>query len=342
MTREMTDQRFRLTVGSATQPGVDLAREVELGLRAEPKRLPCRFFYDDAGSRLFEEICELREYYLTRAEDEILAQRSAEIVSRLPEGIMLVELGSGSATKTRRVIEAALESSRELVYVPIDISQGMLEASSRELLAAYPALSIHALAAEYEAAVDALRRERARPKLVLWLGSNVGNFDRREAARFLGRISSALQPDDRLLVGIDRRKPREILEAAYDDSRGVTARFNLNLLERINTELGGRFDIAAFRHVALYDDIEGRIEMHLESRSAHTVHIEALGMDVRFERGERVHTENSYKYSSAEIAELCRSAKLALERTWYDSRSLFGVHLLAPAIASGARAPLVP
>ncbi len=335
---ETIDRRFRLTAGSAARTALDLGREVALGLQSEPKRLPCRFFYDEEGSRLFEEICRTPEYYVTRAEDEILAARSDEIASAMPERTLLVELGSGNAEKTRRVIEAFLARSGVLDYMPIDISRSALEASSRRLLAAYPALSIHALADDYDAATEVLRAEQSRAKLVLWLGSNVGNFDRVEAARFLERISSALAARDGLLVGIDLRKSRRVLERAYDDARGVTARFNLNLLARINGELGGHFDLDRFRHVALYDEHEGRIEMYLESRVPQTVRIDALDLEVSFARGERIHTENSYKYSAAEIDELCRAARLGIERRWLDSRSLFTLHLLHPSGADGAHA----
>lgn len=342
MNRERIDRRFRLTVAPAGKAGIDLGQEVVRGLRAVPKQLPCRFFYDETGSALFEQICELPEYYLTRAEDEILTRHAAEIAASLPVGTMLFELGSGSAKKTRRVIEAFLARSAELTYTPIDISRSMLEASSRSLLVAYPTLAIHALAAEYDSAARYLRVEPGRPKLVLWLGSNVGNFDRREAARFLGKLSSRLEPLDRLLVGIDRRKSRVMLERAYDDSRGVTARFNLNLLSRINSELGGHFDLARFRHVAFYDEVEGRIEMHLESLSAQSVRIDRPGVEVTFSRGERVHTENSYKYSQLELEELCRAARLTIERTWLDSEARFGLHLFAPEKRAASRARTMP
>jgi dimethylhistidine N-methyltransferase len=330
MHREIIDRRFRLTVDSVASTALDFERAVMLGLRDRPKSLPCRFFYDEAGSRLFEEICDLPEYYLTRAEDEILAAHAGEIAALSPRDCALYELGSGSARKTRRLIEAFLERSPKLDYAPIDISRSMLEKSSRELLESYAGLEIHALAAEYESAGRFLAADD-RPKLVLWLGSNVGNLDRRESARFLARLADGLSSRDRLLVGVDLRKPKAILERAYDDSHGVTAKFNLNLLARINRELGGRFDLGRFRHVAFYDENEGRIEMHLESVEHHSVAIEALGMDVEFARGERIHTESSYKYALSEIEQLCRAAHLEVERGWTDSRAFFGLHLISPA-----------
>jgi dimethylhistidine N-methyltransferase len=339
MNRESLDQRFRLTVGSDGCDGIDLEVEVARGLGSTPKRLPCRLFYDEAGSQLFEEICELPEYYLTRAEDQILASHAAEIATCVPAGSRIVELGSGSAKKTRRLIEAFLARSGEVTYSPIDISLSMLESSSRRLLAAYSELSIHALAADYVGAVEWLRAESQGSKIVLWLGSNVGNFDRADAARFLSRLASCLGAHDRLLVGIDLRKSKQVLERAYDDSRGVTARFNLNLLARINRELGGHFDLGRFRHVAVYDEIEGKIEMHLESLAAQRVAIDRPGTDVPFARGERIHTEDSYKYSPHEIAELCAAAELAIARQWFDAERRFGLHLLAPRNPA-SRAPV--
>jgi dimethylhistidine N-methyltransferase len=330
MHRALAEERLRVSVARADAPELDLAHEVARGLRSRPKTIPCRFFYDEAGSRLFEEICELPEYYLTRAEDEILVRHAADVAASVPRGAALVELGSGSAKKTRRIIEACLARSRELVYTPVDISRSALEQSSRVLVAAYPALTVHAVAGEYGAALRLLCRERDRAKLVLWLGSNVGNLDRVEAARFLRELGSCLAPVDRVLVGIDLRKSKRLLEAAYDDSRGVTARFDANVLARINSELQADFDLGRFRHVARYDDPEGRIEMHLESLGAQRVHIDALEIDVELEDGERIHTESSYKYSGEEISELARAAELELESQWLDSRSQFSLNLLAP------------
>jgi len=311
-----------------------LAREVRRGLTARPKVLPCRFFYDEEGSQIFEEICALPEYYVTRAEDEILAWHAPEIVARMPRVSTVVELGSGSAKKTRRLIAALLArptaGAPALGYVPIDISPSALAESARALSAEFPGLCIEPIECEYGEGLRALRRARRGPRLVLWLGSNVGNFDRCEAARFLLDVRDALEPDDRLLIGIDRRKSKSILEPAYDDAQGVTARFNQNLLKRIDAELGGSFGLAAFRHVALYDEVEGRIEMHLESERDQVVRVEALDLDVHFARGERIHTENSYKYSDLEIAELARAASMRVEARWLDSRAYFASCLFAP------------
>ncbi len=322
---------FSLRVLPSGDGQVDLAREVRAGLTAAQKTLPCRFFYDAEGSRIFEEICALDEYYLTRAEDEILARHAAEIVSSVAPGAVVVELGSGAATKTRRVLEAHIARGGQPSFAMIDISSSALRDSARELEASFPALAVQGVAAEYQDGIELLGAEKRAPWLVLWLGSNVGNLDREAAAHFLGRVRARLGSEDRFLLGVDRRKSRDVLERAYDDASGVTARFNFNLFARIDRELGGHFAGAAFRHVALYDEERGRIEMHLESLEAQVVRIDALELDVAFARGERIHTEDSYKYSEAEVAELGRAAGFRVERTYTDSAGRFLSVLFAPA-----------
>lgn len=308
-----------------------LAHAVRVGLSRMPKELPCRFFYDERGSALFEEICALPEYYLTRAEEAILAHRAAEILDRIPAPRALVELGSGSATKTRRVIDAALARQHDLLYVPIDISRSALELSADALLEDYPQLEILALEGEYEACLQTLDRRVPTPRLALWLGSSVGNFGREDAARFLSRVHDPLGPDGHLLLGVDRRKDPAVLERAYDDARGTTARFNLNLLERINSELGGEFESGRFRHRAIWREDEGRVEMHLESAGEQVVRIEKLDLDVRFAPGETIHTESSYKYSDAEVEALAEAAGFAVLDRWLDPDERFCLAMLASA-----------
>jgi dimethylhistidine N-methyltransferase len=323
-----TSSRFEIIQPARTEPLDELAEEVARGLRSRPKRIPCRFFYDAVGSRIFEEICDLPEYYLTRAEDEILASRAAEIAALVPAGAELVELGSGSARKTSRLIRAMLQRSGRLRYVPIDISRAALEASADRLLETHQGLSIRAIAAEYVEGLDALGDTAAPARLVLFLGSNVGNLDRSGAAAFLRRIARRLSTEDRLVLGVDLRKGKDVLERAYGDARGVTARFNRNLLARLNAELGADFDAESFRHVSFYLEDEGRIEMHLESPSACRVRIARLGMEVELEAGERIHTEDSYKYSAAEIEALAAAAGLAVLEAWSDRERRFRVNVL--------------
>lgn len=308
----------------------DFGPIVAAGLTAAHKHLPCRFFYDARGSELFEEICELPEYYLTRTESRILADSADEITARFPDPITLVELGSGSSTKTRIVIEAFLRRHGGLRYVPVDISRTMLEESSLSLIESYQGLSIIAIAAEYKEGLRELGSQSRGAKLILWLGSTLGNLSREEAPAFLKGVCATMEARDRLLIGIDLRKDRRVLEAAYNDERGVTAEFNRNVLARINSELGGRFDLSTFRHEAPYNEELGRIEMYLASTCAQRVPIEGLGLDIELAAGERIHTENSYKYSHGEIEELGRLSGLALEHQWFDDERRFSLNLFAP------------
>ena len=300
------------------------------GLQQNPKSLPCRYFYDEEGSQLFEAICTLPEYYLTRIERAILQERAAAIASLFCSNIALVELGSGSAAKTRILIEAFLCRQGALRYIPVDISRTILEESSPALLQDFPELEILAIAGEYQDGLEYLKTRSDQPVLILWLGSNVGNFERSEAAAFLRRVRDTMSPQDRLLVGIDLRKDRAVLERAYDDAQGVTARFNLNILAHINRELGGHFDLENFHHRAVYNPEPGRIEMYLVSTNAQSIPIDHLDLEVEFAAGEAIHTENSYKYSRAEIQALASDAGLRLEQQFFDAHQRFSVNLFAP------------
>lgn len=309
------------------------ARDVNDGLSRSPKRLSCCYFYDREGARLFDEICRLDEYYLTRAEQAILELHARDIRASVPPGTSLVELGSGSAQKTRTLIEAFLQDSAVLRYVPMDICRTALTGSSEDLLSRFPAIEIRAVHAEYRDALELLESVAPSPRLVLWLGSNIGNFDREDAVRFLDQVRRRLGERDRLLVGIDLRKSRAVLEPAYDDARGITAAFNKNLLQRIDRELSGHFQDAAFRHQAVYDEDQGRIEMYLVSERRQKVRVDLLDREFSFEEGEKIHTENSYKYSIAEIDRLVLGAGYRLERRWLDPGGLFSVQLLNPGPA---------
>jgi len=256
-----------------------------------------------------------------------------EIARDLPDPVALVELGSGAAAKTRLLIEALLARDEELVFVPIDISRSMLVASSRELLDDYPELEIRAIEAEYEAGLERLNDRKVHggdaARLILWLGSSIGNFDRREASALLRRVRSTMRANDRLLVGIDLRKDAQTLERAYDDAQGVTAEFNLNLLERINRDLGGHFELGDFAHRAVWDEQEGRVEMHLVSQRPQHVEVAELDREFAFAENETIHTESSYKYSHEEIETLAARAGLRRVRCWTDASELFSVNLLA-------------
>jgi L-histidine N-alpha-methyltransferase len=327
----LTDVRFQLRLEAHPHVG-SFAEDVRRGLTARPKALSPKYFYDSLGSRLFEAITELPEYYPTRAEAEIFRDHAGEIASALDGRLRLVELGSGDAQKTRLLIEAILARQGDLDYLPIDISRSAVEQSGDRLLGAYPELRITAYVAEYQPALRSLRREPLAPEvartLVLFLGSTIGNLDPPERIDLLRDVRALLRPGDGLLLGTDLKKDEDVLLAAYDDALGVTAAFNRNLLVRINRELGGEIDLATFRHRVRYDRDRGRIEMHLESRRDQLVSIRGLGLEVGFAAGETIHTESSYKFDPAQIADLAAATGFAPRRTWTDAARRFGSHLL--------------
>ncbi len=316
-----------------TAPPADFLDAVHAGLSRSPRTLPCRFFYDLEGSQLFEEICRLPEYYLTRAEDSILCEYAPAMVADLPAGVDLVELGAGSARKTRRLMEALLRRQPALRYVPVDISAEMLRGTAAALVREYPRLCVDPVAAEYGEALRLLRESLERPKLVLFLGSNLGNFEPQEAAAFLRAVGEALGSKDRLLLGLDLDKERSLLEAAYDDAAGVTARFNLNLLRRINRELAGEFDLGQWAHRAVYRPDLRRVEMHLVSRVAQRVRVGEHHYE--FAAGETIHTENSHKYTLDGLRALAAATNLEVERIWTDRAGQFSLSCLAPKSAGG-------
>jgi dimethylhistidine N-methyltransferase len=326
-----TLSRFTLIETGVREALNSFAKDVFEGLSAEPKTLPCRHFYDQRGSELFEAICHLPEYYLTRAERDILVAHAGDIAALFPEPVALVELGSGSAVKTQLLIEALLARQQSLLFAPVDISPTALEESALGLLDAYEDLEVIGVAAPYEEGLAHLRDEVAGPRLALWLGSSVGNFELDEAVTFLRKVAQALNgAEDRLLIGMDLHKDRQVLERAYDDAQGVTAAFNLNLLGRINRELGGHFDLDRFAHRATYVEDRGRIEIHLVSCEAQTVPIEDLELEVAFLAGETIHTENSHKYRLEEIPGLLNAAGFALERQFLDAQRRFSLNLARP------------
>jgi dimethylhistidine N-methyltransferase len=310
-------------------PSAGFAEDVRRGLSANPKSLSPKYFYDELGSQLFDAICLLPEYYLTRAENEIIERYADEIVNAIAGEKTLLEMGSGSASKTRLIIEALLKQQPRLLFMPVDISASALESSSRILLQSFPRLRIEAYAAEYFDALAVLSERQPRGRtLALFLGSNISNFGREEAPKFLRALRRVLKTGDALLLGADLRKDRSVLEPAYDDALGLTAAFNLNLLSRVNRELGGNFTLRAFKHHAFYNDEIGRVEIYIESIPAQTVKITSLDLEVQFDAGERIHTENSYKYDLSGIAQLASDTGYTCSRTWLDSQKRFSSNLL--------------
>lgn len=308
----------------------NFSEDVRTGLTSESKYLPFVYFYDHVGSQLFEKICELPEYYLTRTEADILETNADDIVSQFSEETVLVELGSGSSAKTRILIEAFLERQSLAHYSPIDVSRQMLEESSCSLLKEYPDLEINAIAARYNEGIDHLNIRKDQQNLITWLGSSIGNFERSEVTTLLQHIQEAMHHDDRFLVGIDLQKDRTIIENAYNDTQGITAEFNLNLLTHVNRELGGNFNIDNFDHHAVYNEEIGRIEMYLVSNIDQKVFISDVDLEVSFTANEMIHTENSFKYSLDDIDTLAEESGLRLEQQWFDAERLFSLNLFAP------------
>jgi len=325
-----TSVRPRLTI-DVLQSGnerLDFSADVLKGLSARPKWLSPVYFYDTKGSMLFERITRLPEYYLTRIEREILEGCAHEIAECSSGYMNLVEFGSGSSAKTRLLIEALIRRQGSLCYVPIDISFSIVSQSAQHLLSEYPRLSIAAQIAEYNAGLSRLMHEDHGQKLIVFMGSNLGNFDPVQALDFLYCVRKSMTSDDYLMIGNDLSKDPSVLIPAYDDAHGVTAAFNLNLLQRINLELGGDFDLSLFSHLAMYNSRHHRIEMHLKSKKRQQVRIKNLCISFQFEEGETIHTENSYKYTIEQLDSLFGTAGFGLAKRWTDSREWFSTSLL--------------
>lgn len=330
MTSSSRSSNFKLlTAESHTElPSFDEAVLAGLGQPPGERRIPCRFLYDEKGSQLFEEICELPEYYPTQAEISILEQNAAEIVESLEPGAPLVELGSGSERKIRPILEAVLEQQGEAHYIPIDISPTILEENAEQLLDEFgSSLRVTAIAGEYRDALQALQALEEEKPLGLWMGGSVGNMKREEAKSFLGRVREQL-PE--IVVGIDLRKDPSVLLPAYDDSQGVTAEFSLNVLDRISNELDADFEKESFRHVVHYDSDAGRVGIEIESQKDQKVRIDQLDLDIEFSEGERVHIEDSIKYSRQEIEALAAGANYQLTHQWLDDGRRFSVNRFGP------------
>jgi dimethylhistidine N-methyltransferase len=326
-TRSFRAGRLTIIEGgeSAVEPPDGFARAVRDGLRSSPKTLPCRYFYDEQGSRLFEQICELPEYYLTRTEDAILLEHAHEMVRGWIDAPLMVELGSGSSSKTRRLIQAAIRAYGGLHYVPIDVSKTILEESAEALVDEFPGLQVTGFAANYRDALAGLAEQFDGPKLFVFLGSSLGNYEAEQAVELLSLLSRNMDRSDRLLLGTDLDKEPTILEAAYDDAQGVTARFNRNLLERINRELGGRFDLDRFEHQARYRSDLRRVEMHLVSLEDQEIAIPGAGLMARFAQNESIHTENSHKYTTELLKSLADRSGFQEEAAWTDRQKRFQV-----------------
>jgi L-histidine N-alpha-methyltransferase len=310
-----------------------IAMEVFAGLSERPKTLSPWLFYDEAGSRLFEAITELPEYYVTRTERQILAKHAAEIVAAAAGGrdLSIIELGAGTATKTGLLLNAAVAQQGSVTYYPIDVSETALQEARTRLESELPEVTVEPIVADY---TEGLRQNNAGlagagRRLVLYIGSSIGNFSPADAIEVLRGVRAQLTPGDCLLLGTDMVKDTSMLHAAYDDAAGVTARFNMNMLIRINRELDANFNPQLFRHQARWNEQHSRIEMHLESLLAQKVAVRALDLEVRFSLGETIHTENSYKFTDQRVLALLTRAGFKLRKQWSDDNKWFTVYLAA-------------
>jgi dimethylhistidine N-methyltransferase len=300
--------------------------DVERGLTSSPKTLPTKLFYDARGSELFEAITELPEYYPTRTELEILQEHSAEIAISAGTGLAIVELGAGTAAKTCTLLKAVAARQMRVDYVPVDISRVAVREARDRVRAEVPQSFVRPMVVDFSEGFDFLRSIPGR-RLVLYLGSSIGNFDPPAAVEMLESVCNELASGDALLLGTDLVKSPEILVPAYDDAQGVTAEFNKNILSRLNRELGANFDLDSFRHIACWNGLASRMEMHLESIQAQTVDLKMIQLPMKFRAGERIHTENSYKYTIPMVSEMLSASGFSLEKTWFDQKQWFALHL---------------
>lgn len=313
------------------QQTMAFAREATRDLSQHPKRMSPKYFYDAAGSELFEAITRLPEYYPTRTELSILTDYGNEIAAIIPRHAALVEFGAGATTKVRLLLKHCEFSA----YVPVDISTNFLNTQAEALRRDFPALAVHAVAADFTAPFALPAAVGKMPKVGFFPGSTIGNFDPHEAKDFLLSARDILGKDAQMIIGVDLEKDERVLYHAYNDSAGVTARFNLNVLVRMNRELGANFDLSAFSHRAIYNAARHRIEMHLVSNKRQSVRM--LGTRFAFQPGESIHTENSYKYSPERFSALARGAGWQVKKSWTDPAMMFSVHVLRALDQAGAR-----
>jgi len=308
------------------QPDIeDLKKVVINGLQSSPKQLHPKFFYDEVGSKLFDKICEQPEYYIPNVEGNIFDIYAAEIIDSMGENCTIIEPGAGSTKKVRFLLER-MQNKAPAMYVPMDISAEHLQNSAQQLARDYPNLSVHAVCVDHTKNFQ-LPSEIAENNCVFFYpGSSLGNFKPPEAVAFLQSLRNKVSGDGALLIGIDTKKSAKVLNLAYNDKAGVTAAFNLNLLTRINSELGTNIDVNKFSHDAFYNQDKGRIEMHLVSKKEQTLYM--LGHTFHFDKGETIHTENSYKYSTDEFKSLVSKAGWNIEKVWLDDKQYFSVYFL--------------
>lgn len=304
-----------------------MAEEVVMGLLATPKRLSPKYFYDARGSALFEEITRLPEYYLTSTECSIFLRFAPEMVSSAGRDLTVLELGAGSAVKSIVILRELQKRQPKVRFIPIDVSESAMDEAVMRVGAALPQVQVTPAVMDYTEGLDGVGRSEGR-KLVLYIGSSIGNFEPLQASALLKKLKASLHPGDAVLLGTDMRKAASVLVPAYDDAQGVTAAFNKNILARINRELGADFDLEAFAHRAIWNPEASRMEMHLESLHAQSVCLGVPGVKIGFQAGETIHTENSYKFTMPMLEAIAGNGGFRIERTWGDPKNWFTVHLL--------------
>jgi len=304
------------------------AQELSSSLDQKQKSIHPKFFYDKKGSQLFEDICKLPEYYLTRTEIGILTQLYDKLPSHLNGDFRLVELGSGSSKKTRILLSILERLHKHIEYFPIDISK-ILKESSTVLLDDYENLHVTGIIDNYESGLEFIKNYDNKKNLIAFLGSSFGNFDYEHGLKFLQKINSSMKDDDLFLIGLDLVKDKNILEHAYNDSHGITAQFNLNVLSRINSELGSNFNVDKFAHHAVYNEAENRVEIYLRSLENQIVNITKAGMVLKMKQDEFIHTENSYKYTIPKIKEMFSTTGFRIRDMWFDEKQYFCLVLLS-------------
>lgn len=317
-----------LVIEVLSAPASSLAEDVRRGLLSTPKSLPSKYFYDEAGSILFDRICDTEEYYPTRAEMRLLGEVADEVVDRFRPS-HLVELGSGAARKTRTLFRALQRRGLGCTYTPFDVSESMLRESAGSLTREFPWLTIHGVVGDYEH--DLGRIPRKGKRLVAFLGGTIGNLTEDEGAAFLGKLARTMGPDDRLLLGTDLVKDATVLHRAYNDREGLTAAFNKNILQVVNRGLGADFDLERFSHLAFFDAEKAQIEMHLRAEEAHEVRIPRLDLRIPFEAGETIHTEISRKFTPRSVERLLAKAGLEMEAWYAPADRSFGLSVSRPA-----------
>ncbi len=326
----LLDSVLSPSIALPPKESLGVARAAIDGLSAKQKTLPAWLFYDATGSRLFEEITRLPEYYLTSLEQSIFSRNAADIVAKaagsVEQPLCVVELGAGSASKTLTLLRAVMVRQGDTLYLPVDVSEAALELASKNVHAALPQVEVQPVCSNFTHDKDLNLPSMGR-KLALYIGSSIGNFDPEDAIDLLRWLRSQLQPGDALLLGTDMAKDIAPLLAAYNDRAGVTAEFNKNILARLNRELEANFDLDAFEHRAIWNASQSRIEMHLDSKCNQMVHVELLHRNFGFKRGESIHTENSYKFTPQQVEEMLQKSGYVLEQSWYDDKHWFGVHL---------------